>query len=51
MIIPHCANFVNFTHRGRAYFSAARRLYFRSSRNWCLGESLDMSGGHWRLGL
>lgn len=51
IIVPHCTNLVPLVHFGLANFSAARRRYFRSSRNWCFGESLVMSGGHWRLGL
>jgi len=50
-ITPHCTNFVHFDHTGRAYFSFARRLYVRSSRNWCLDGNLDISGGQGRLAL
>jgi hypothetical protein len=51
VMAPHCTIFVIFTHLGRAYLRAARRRYLRSRRNWCFGDSFDISGGHCRFGL
>ena len=48
-MLPHCANFTILCQLGLAYASFARRLYRRSSLNWCFCDSLLNSGGHVRL--